>query len=387
VKTARLAVTDLRVLFHSRVSLVWFFLMPVIFSLFFGIAFSGPGERPRAGLVVVNEDGGFLGRELVGALSTEDFSITRLDPDSVTVKRLEPRAIFIPAGFTERVTAGEQTPVTLKTAEGANRKASMAAEAGVLRAIVRVVGTLSIMELEDGGSRGASLREAYEQAKPEEDLVTLEVEYAGRLKGIPSGFNHTAPGMVVMFVLMCVLIYGVHLLIEEKRSGLLHRIAAGPVSTVQILTGKIFSRAAAGAVQVVFLFILSAVLFHVSFGSSPLGLVLLMGSYVLCVAGLSLMVGALVDTPEYASGLSVLLALIMASLGGCWWPLEIVPSPMREAAFLFPTGWAMDGLHLLMSFGYGTAAVAGHVLVLLVMFVVFTSLGVRFMGRHLTPGS
>lgn len=387
MKTIGLVVTELRVLFRSRTSLVWFFLMPVVFSLFFGMAFSDSGEKPRVSIVVVNEDNGFLSEKLIGELEAEDFVITRVDPDSAQAKRLEPRALFIPAGFTGRVTAGEKTALTLRKAGGANAKASRAAEANIFRAIARIVGTLSLMELESGDTGSMQLREAYERAEPAERLVTLEVERAGRLKQIPGGFNHTVPGMVVMFVLMCVLIYGIHLLIEEKRSGLLHRIATGPVTTFQILTARITSRAVAGAVQVVFLFVLSAFIFGVYFGSSRPGLMLLMMSYVLCVAGLSLMIGALVDSPEYASGLSVLVSLVMAALGGCWWPLEIVPSPVRELAFVFPTGWAMDGLHQLMAFGYGATAVIPNILVLLGMFTLFTILGVRFMDRHLTAGT
>ncbi len=386
MRTARLVTTELRVLFRSRMSLVWFFLMPVVFSLFFGMAFSDSGERPEVGLVVVNEDEGFLGQELVEALGAEEFDITVLSPDSVREERLRPRAVVIPGDFSDRVTAGERTTVTLRKGGGANAKASRAAEANIFRAIVRIIGTLALMETGDGTAEAKSFREAYERAVPGRELVTLDVEYAGRLEQIPGGFDHTVPGMVVMFVLMCVLIYGIHLLIEEKTSGLLHRVAVGPVSALEIITGKIVSRAAAGAIQVVFLFVLSAFLFGVSFGTSLPGLILLMTAYVLSVAGLSLLIGALVDSPEYASGLSVLVALVMAALGGCWWPLEIVPSPVREAAFFFPTGWAMDGLHRLMAFGYGLSAVAVHVLVLFGMFALFTALGVRLMKRHLTAG-
>jgi ABC-type multidrug transport system permease subunit len=73
----------------------------------------------------------------------------------------------------------------------------------------------------------------------------------------------------------------------------------------------------------------------------------------------------------------------MSALGGCWWPLEIVPSPMREVAFAFPTGWAMDGLHKVMVFGHGAGAVLPNVAALLVMFTVFFFLASRFMRRNL----
>jgi ABC-type multidrug transport system permease subunit len=213
--------------------------------------------------------------------------------------------------------------------------------------------------------------------------VSVRIESAGSLAEIPSGFAQSVPANIVMFVMMCVLIYGVHLLVTEKRSGLLTRISAGPVSATNIVTARLASRALAGVIQVVILLAVSKLLFGVAFGASLPGLFLVVGSYVLCVAGLSLLLGSLIRSPEQASGFSVLLTLVMSALGGCWWPLEIVPSPMREVAFAFPTGWAMNGLHKVMAFGHGARAVLPNAAALLFMFAVFFALASRFMRRSL----
>lgn len=41
----------------------------------------------------------------------------------------------------------------------------------------------------------------------------------------------------------------------------------------------------------------------------------------------------------------------MVALGGCWWPLEIVPGFVRSIGYAFPTAWATDALHQLISIG------------------------------------
>ncbi|MFQ6104222.1 MAG: ABC transporter permease [Candidatus Glassbacteria bacterium] len=384
MKTAVLISAELRVLSRSRASLVWFFLMPLLFSLFFGIAFSESDQRPRVALGIVNEDEGFLSRRLTDELKSEGFTVNELSAGDFEADESMPRALFIPKRFTERVLDGETVKITLKKREDANVKASKAAEANIFKAIIRILGNLSLMELEETADSTATMEAAYDRAVPGEPRVELVVEIAGRYEKIPSGFNHTVPGNVVMFVLMCVLIYGIHLLIAERKSGLLLRISVGPVSTAQILSSRLLSRAMAGVIQVVVLFAAAKFLFGVYFGSSWAGLLLLMASYVMCVAGLSMLVGAIVDTPEYASGLSVLLTLVMSSLGGCWWPLEVVPSPVRELAFVFPTGWAMDGLHKVMAFGYGLRAVVPNALVLGGMFVLFTAASIRLMRKMMT---
>src|SRR5690606_41999788 len=45
---------------------------------------------------------------------------------------------------------------------------------------------------------------------------------------------------------------------------------------------------------------------------------------------------------------SQLLGLTFASLGGAWWPLEIVPRYMQQIGHLSPIAWAMDAFRDLL---------------------------------------
>ncbi len=57
---------------------------------------------------------------------------------------------------------------------------------------------------------------------------------------------------------------------------------------------------------------------------------------------------------------------LLAALGGCWWPVEITPPWAQRLTMLLPTGWAMDALHRLMSFGDSPVAVLPHIAALTV---------------------
>jgi ABC-type multidrug transport system permease subunit len=63
-------------------------------------------------------------------------------------------------------------------------------------------------------------------------------------------------------------------------------------------------------------------------------------------------------------GIGVLSKNVMAALGGCWWPIEITPAWMQKLSLALPTGWAMDALHKLVSFGEAPASVLPHLFVL-----------------------
>ncbi len=68
----------------------------------------------------------------------------------------------------------------------------------------------------------------------------------------------------------------------------------------------------------------------------------------------------------------------MAALGGCWWPLEIGPPLMKTIALCTPTGWALQALHQLISFGSGFMEVLAPLAVLCAFGAAANLLAARF---------
>ena len=73
----------------------------------------------------------------------------------------------------------------------------------------------------------------------------------------------------------------------------------------------------------------------------------------------------------------VIVSSVLAAIGGCWWPVEITPPWMQHAALLLPAGWAMDGLHKLISYGDEPASVVPHLAALLAATAVVGWVAVR----------
>lgn len=64
-----------------------------------------------------------------------------------------------------------------------------------------------------------------------------------------------------------------------------------------------------------------------------------------------------------------------ASLGGEWWPLEIVSEWMRSLGHALPTAWAMDGFNNIIIRGLGLEVVLPEVVVLLGFAALFLAIG------------
>jgi ABC-type multidrug transport system permease subunit len=212
------------------------------------------------------------------------------------------------------------------------------------------------------------MREA-QQAAP---LVRLDAHFAGR-RPLPIGVRASLPGNMVMFVMMNLLLFGGLTIARQRQMGIIRRLACTPVNRVQVVTGMIYGLMLLGLVQVAVVLLAGRLLFGVNLGSNLLAVLATLMVYAWVAASLGVLVGAVIHAEEKVAGVSILLSLLMAALGGCWWPIEICPPAMKVVAHCLPTGWALDALHQLISFG-GTLADAGKPIGALASFGAVVSL-------------
>jgi ABC-type multidrug transport system permease subunit len=211
-----------------------------------------------------------------------------------------------------------------------------------------------------------------------ERRITLRTEMGGELRTIPSGYNHSVPGSTVIFLLFTVLMYGGINLLEERRKGQLERIYLSPATFSSIIGGKWLGRIIIGMVQIFILFVLGKFLFGIYLGPSLPALFLLSLFFCATVAGMSMLFGSIIKKEEILIVFNILFANLMAALGGCWWPIELVPEGMKIAGMVFPTGWIMDAYSKLIFFGYGLETVIVNMAVLAGFTGLFLILAVRF---------
>jgi ABC-type multidrug transport system permease subunit len=381
-----IAVHDLRQTFTDRSAMLWMLVLPVVFAVFIGFVTGGGGGQDdptddRAYLTIVDLDGGSLARMLIDELESDRLSLNEIGPEALDNDERKVRILTIPAGFTDSVLNGEQVTLRIDKEPGTSEPAALVAQARTVAAISRVVASL----IEVAGAAGVDAKLTAEQfdgyASPD-DLVTVESRFAGGSTVAPSGFTQSVPGNTVMFVMLVALTYGSASLAGEREGGLLRRLATAPVSRAELILGKIGGRFFIAWVQVTALVAVGAILmpvFGFSLGDNLFGVYLVLLVYAIAVAPLGVLLGAWFKEPNHAANVGVLLTLLMAALGGCWWPIEVVSRPLQRLALVFPTGWAMHALHQLIAFGREFHEIGTPLLVLLFYGVVFSIAGARLL--------
>jgi ABC-type multidrug transport system permease subunit len=370
----RLAANDVRLTVRDRAALIWLVVLPIFLIWLFGTITSGNGTAKIA-LTVIDRDGGWLAQAFVKELDGSNVTLEVLrgaEVDGEAAKKAT-RWIVLANGFTDGVLAGKQQRLKIETGENAQSDYSRAAEVVVIRAIARTIARVA--ELKQAGSpMGVA---AYDALRARPPIVALETANAGHGTAVPKGVAQSVPGIMTFTVLMMTLIYGAVFLTIEKREGMLKRQLTLPMSRTTIVAGKVLGRVFVAMLQIVILVAAGRFLFRLDFGQSTLGLVALLISYAVAVAGIATFLGAILANPEQASIVGWMVSMVMAAMGGCWWPSEVMPEWLRTCAHIFPTAWAMDGFHALISFGRGFSAVALPVAVLLGFGVAFSWIGAR----------
>jgi ABC-2 type transport system permease protein len=342
-----LAWNDVRLTVRDKPAFIWLVVLPIAMMWFFG-AIGGGGDRPlRLALAVEDQDHGWVARQFIDELrgdviDLKEVDATQRDPENPR------RRLVVPAGFTAGVLAGQQQKVRIEHVEGGDAEANIAAQAHVIRAIARTLGRLATATVE-----GDPSPERYKEVASRPRLVQLAVSRAGHGKAVPQGREQSVPGMLTMTVMMMTLIYGAVYLTIEKQSGMLKRQSIVPLGRGHVVLAKLIGRLMIAAMQIVLLVVAGHWLFGVSWGRSPAGLVLLLSSYAIAVASLATLLGAVLRNAAQASAVGWIIGMVLAALGGCWWPSEVMPDWMRAASHVLPTAWAMDGFHGLISFGHG----------------------------------
>lgn len=368
-----IARNDLRLHMRTRVAFIWMFFVPLVFTYFMGFALRGPGQaaNPRPSVLVENLDSGFLGRMFSEELEAQGLS--RVDATNRDSAR---RGVRIPADLTERALRGESTGLQFFKLEGVDEPASAMIELRYYRALIALNGFIVESALEHEG-RAELTEESLNALRRKPNPVLLDARFAGR-KPMPTGFNFSLPGNLVMYLMMNLLIFGGATVAWERRSGMLRRLQTLPIRRHELLLGKLGGLILLGTVQIVFFVLAGRFLFGVRLGANLPAILLTLLIYAWAAGSLGILIGSLISAEDRVVGLSVLSSIVMAAIGGCWWPLEVAPAFMQNLALCVPTGWAMKAMHTLISFGGDFREVLREVGVLAAFGIGANLLAIRF---------
>ena len=383
-----LASKDTRIFFRDRAAMAFAFLLPFIFVIGFSLALRDVGpETEELQFYIATQETVGISIPAVEAISSAADGPVKAMEHSEALAAVNSGEIsgFVsfPPNFTQRFLSGE--PAQLDAYVGDIPVADEAALRGFAREIAA-----RFSEAHATLSAVIALGSSQDTARTMEELlagassaaIEIRVEQVGEIAPFNTS-NFVLPGYLTMFVFFTAAM-GAEALARERQTHTLERLMANGVRRESLIVGKFLAGAFIGVVQVAVMWVVGALAFNIDLGASPVAVVLLSLLMVVASASFGVLLASFVSNVRTASAAGVLTSLVLAPIGGSWWPLFITPPFMQSLARLTPHGWANDGLNKLMLFGAEFVDVVPSMAALVVFAAVFMSVALwRF---RLAPG-
>lgn len=382
-----IAVANLVRLARDRLGLFFIVVLPLLIVLLFGVASAATQSAAPVGVLVATP--GALKEDLLERLSAQGAIEARRYGDRATLeadvrRRVLAAGIVIPTDYDERLAAGESLPLEL-----------LVDPSGTAPAAVRttLVGAISAENVRLQTAQFAAdeldidFSEALEltDETAAEGAAVVRSEIVGEATDDVRPVDRSAAANLVLFVFLTSLV-GSAALIETRRLGVAQRMLAAPTSARVILAGEAVGRFVIAMLQGLIVIAGASLLFGAQW-QNPGAVWVVVALLSLAGTGAAMLVGAMVSNAEQASGVAVPLGIGLGMLGGCMWPLEIVPPALRTAGHATPHAWAMDALGKVLQRNAGIVDIAGELAVLAAFAVVLLALAAWRYGRILRSGS
>ena len=394
-KLLAIARNHIRIEFEDRSTIVFFLILPLVFTVIVGSALGGnsrSSDDTRPMVAVVDLDQSALSQELRQALQASKVmrieALSQAEADRAFEDDKAIGVLVISIGFQSAALNGQPIDLNQKAAND-NRalaveqetRAIMEQTSGAfLAARIAVVEAERIKPFVDKQAKQsyfeASLKTAQGLLKdPPARLEATQPAATGTLQA-GEGFQQSSPGQLVTWVMTTL--FGVAgFLVYERVNGTARRLAVMPMRNSIILGGNFTGRLMLGMVQMILMVGFGALVLKVPYGHDPLALVVILITFGVAGTAFGLMLGTFSRTMSQAGGLSILCAMLFAALGGCWWPLEITPPIYQTVVKVLPSTWAMQGLTDIIMYGKGLSEVWLNAIVLLAFAAIYFVIGVR----------
>ncbi|NBX18533.1 MAG: ABC transporter permease [Proteobacteria bacterium] len=175
-------------------------------------------------------------------------------------------------------------------------------------------------------------------------------------------------GMNVMFGSL----FGVgYVIVRYRKSGVLRRLKATPVSAFEFLSAQVVSRLLLMITACAIVLAGCRFLVDLKVAGSYLDLftVLLVGA--LCMISLALVVASRISSEEFAGGLLNVLTWPMMLFSGVWFSMEGANPLLQQFSRILPLTHLVDASRLIITEGAGLTQVSGHLFLMLVLTAVF----------------
>jgi ABC-2 type transport system permease protein len=381
---------DLRIRFTSKVEWLFFIILPIVFILVLSGG-TGPSGDQRIHLQVVDQAESDLSASLFAELEKSPSVKPVLTPLKEAEADFESRQVsailIVPETFTTGALQKGEAEIVFRQQQ--NKINALIDQQAVQVAVGRLSSLVEIadtsVELIDAilpSVSAAEKQQFFDQAFTQaQALMTDAPQRVKTIQGETEDSINYDPranstfGQMITWVFIPLI--GLSAMFAGEREwGTLRRLLITPTSKALYIGGTVIGQVLTAVLQMAILVTFGMLVLRINFGGSILALLIMIITSALSAAALGTMLGTFVKTENQGNGLSIMIGMVMAMMGGCWYPIELFPASIQNVVRVLPTTWAMQGFLDVAVRGQGVPGILLEGGVLLGFALLFFGIGV-----------
>jgi ABC-2 type transport system permease protein len=390
-KILAIARKDAIIRFASFSELIFFIILPVVFTFLLAGGTPSGDEDPRIWLLVVDEAKTAVSQQIITELehstAVRPEVLTRQEAQKQFDDRRADAVFFIPAGID--IASLQNGSAEVELLQQPNNLNATVAERAILTAIRRVSSAVSAAQtaVQQREAKQAFASETEKQDYFDSSLKlaqTIQADAPERVTVVQGNTEdqvdydpraNTSAGQLITWVF--IPLFGISALFAyERQQGTLRRLLTTPAHKATFLLGTITGQVAMALVQMLLLVGFGIFVMKLGWGRDPVALFVILIASALAAAAFGTTMGTFIKSEGQASGLSIMFGMVFALMGGCWYPLELFPAAIQNVVKILPTTWAMQGMLDLVLRGKGLVDILPEAGVLLGFAALFFTIGV-----------
>lgn len=389
-KILAITLKDTLIRFTSPLEWLFFLILPIVFTFILSGGTAQVADN-RVELFVVDEAQTSLSASLISelerstsvkpVLKARDAALADFDSRKATA------VLILPAGFDMAALQSGSAQVELRQQPSSTD--ALIARQSLQTALNRVSSTVDIAgaslsqaekirPFSTASDRAVYFDEALTEAQTKMESAPQRVIEIQGVTPDPIKYDPKANSSIgQMITWVFIPLIGLSAMFAmERQTGTLRRILVTPTSRAVFIGGTVFGQVLTALLQMALLILFGIYVMKINWGSSPLAVAMIVIASTLAAGALGTMLGTFVKTEAQGNGISIMVGMVMAMMGGCWYPIELFPQAIRSAAKIFPTTWAMQGMLDIVTRGQGPSGVWLETVILLGFALVFFLIGV-----------
>lgn len=359
-----------RIILARKIMLFMLLILPVIlFSL--GLL-NVTSQNAKMNIGVVDHDNTLLSETLTTILSEDGSKVQAVDEGDIDDHLLEGKVdavVTIPASFEADFMQARKPDIPIRTLKGQEITGSL--KAGIDITLSSLAQLRDIRQPESAQALMEAMRETEAQGFrfKVQSITTGEINHA---LSFASGF--------LFYVLALSMMQATSLILDEKHWNTLGRVRQAPVGKFAFLMANFLTAVIFLILNLIALYLITRFVMPVR---TTLSMYLLWFYYGIIWIFFGIFLALSVKSRAIYSSIIPIVTVVFGMLGGCFWPLWLMPPFMQKLAMITPHYWANDAMTLIQK-GQSLLIQRTDLLALTGFLVVFASLGLFALRRSQT---